>query len=201
MAGGSHAKGPTQAAAASMAAPRAGTSAFADAYRRHFHDCCRWLRAMGAPDAELEDLSQEVFLVVRRRIDEEPIENLAGWIYRIAFRTLSDHRRRAWWRNLVRRRGSLREVDAAASAEPGPDQVAAGREQARRAERLLDTLAPELRAAFVLFEVEGLSGLEIAALSGVPQKTVWTRLHRAREQLAARIEKEERRMMSKDVKR
>jgi DNA-directed RNA polymerase specialized sigma24 family protein len=61
------------------------------------------------------------------------------------------------------------------------------REQPRPAllDRALDQLPPELRTAFVLFEVENLSMLEIAELLGIPRGAVASRLGPAREQFQA----------------
>ena len=62
------------------------------------------------PSSDTEDLAQEIFLVVRRKLDRFDGGNLAGWLYRIAQLTVRDHRRRAWFKNLVLRR---RHVDLA----------------------------------------------------------------------------------------
>jgi DNA-directed RNA polymerase specialized sigma24 family protein len=48
-------------------------------------------------------------------------------------------------------------------------------------------MSDKRRETLVLFEVEGYSGQEIAALQGVPVKTVWTRLHHARKDLVAMV--------------
>jgi RNA polymerase sigma-70 factor (ECF subfamily) len=52
---------------------------------------------------------------------------------------------------------------------------------------LLARMSDKRRETLVLFEVEGYSGQEIAALQGVPVKTVWTRLHHARKDLVAMV--------------
>jgi DNA-directed RNA polymerase specialized sigma24 family protein len=49
------------------------------------------------------------------------------------------------------------------------------------------------RVAFVLFEVEGYTGEEIATLEGVPLNTIWTRLRRARKEAEANVERLRRR--------
>ena len=46
--------------------------------------------------------------------------------------------------------------------------------------RLLDELPEDERTALILFEIEGLSGEQIASLTGHRVGTVWVRLHRAR---------------------
>ena len=69
------------------------------------------------PSSDTEDLAQEIFLVVRRKLDRFDGGNLAGWLYRIAQLTVRDHRRRAWFKNLTLRR---RNVDLAKLADGAP---------------------------------------------------------------------------------
>ena len=71
---------------------------FEQVYVQWFHEVSRWARAFGGLDADLDDLTQEVFLVVRRKLPEFDGRNLSGWLYRIAQRTVRDYRRRAWFR-------------------------------------------------------------------------------------------------------
>ena len=52
--------------------------AFYDAW---FDDVSRWIRALGGLDADRDDIVQEVFLVVRRRLQAFDGANLAGWLY------------------------------------------------------------------------------------------------------------------------
>ena len=80
---------------------------FRDIYDRWFTDVVRWLYALGMPSSDTEDLAQEIFLVVRRKLDRFDGGNLAGWLYRIAQLTVRDHRRRAWFKNLVLRRRNI----------------------------------------------------------------------------------------------
>lgn len=147
-------------------------------YTEWFHEVSRWVRAFGGLDADLEDLVQEVFLVVRRKLHSFDGRNLPGWLYRIAQRTVSDYRRRAWFKRFFQPRRQLLEeiVDGA----PNPEVQAERRDALRLLTQIVAKLSPARRAAFVLFEIEGYSGDEIAALEGVPVKTVYTRLHYAR---------------------
>ena len=103
-----------------VAARRAATRRFRDIYDRWFDDVVKWLYALGMPSSETEDLAQEIFLVVRRKLDRFDGGNLAGWLYRIAQLTVRDHRRRAWFKNLTLRR---RNVDLARMemTTPGPE--------------------------------------------------------------------------------
>ena len=154
---------------------------FRDIYERWFGDVVKWLYALGIPSSETEDLAQEIFLVVRRKLDGFDGGNLAGWLYRIAQLTVRDHRRRAWFKNLVLRR---RNVDLARveMTTPGPEARYDDAERRRRFQALVAGMSEKLRTTFVLFEIEGYSGEEIARIQDVPLGTVWTRLHHARKE-------------------
>ena len=154
---------------------------FRDIYDRWFHDVVKWMFALGVPASDTEDLSQEVFLVVRRRLSEFDGGNLAGWLYRITQLTARDHRRRAWFKNLVvrRRETNLAELPHAAMT---PERRYEQEESRRNFQGLISRMSTKLRATFVLFEVEGYSGEEIAQIQDIPLGTVWTRLHHARKE-------------------
>jgi RNA polymerase sigma-70 factor (ECF subfamily) len=153
---------------------------FAATYEAWFDEVVKWIGALGMPDSEAEDLAQEVFLVVNRKLSTFDGRNEAGWLYRITELTVRDHRRRAWFRNLFRRRQHDVDIETVARVE-GIPALAREHEQDRAAlQRILAKMRPKLRATFVLFEIEGRSGEEIAAIQDIPRATVWTRLHSAR---------------------
>jgi len=145
----------------------------------------RWVRAFGGLDADLEDLTQEVFVVVRRKLATFDGANLAGWLYRIAQRTVADYRRRAWFRRALFR--PPQEPDPVQESASGPEADLEHKERCRLLVEILDQLSAKRRTAFVLFEIEGYSGEEIAALEGIPVNTVWTRLHHARKDFYAEV--------------
>lgn len=146
-------------------------------YRNYFVDVARWVRALGANDADIEDLTQEVFIVVRRKLDGFDGRNLPGFLYRITQRIVRDHRRSAWFRNLLVKQAPLADLVA-------PDSTGFNLIQERDRRRVLEgvllRMSEKRRTTFVLFELEGYSGEEIAQIQSLPVKTVWTRLHHAR---------------------
>jgi RNA polymerase sigma-70 factor, ECF subfamily len=163
---------------------------FEAVYGRWFHEVSRWVRALGGLDADLDDLTQEVFLVVRRKLPQFDGKNLRGWLYRIAQRTVRDYRQGAWFRRFFERRPERR-IDKESSVvrrRPlDPGEVFERREAERLLVGILDKMSETRRTAFILFEIEGYSGDEIAALEGVPVNTVWTRLHHARKDFLALV--------------
>ena len=74
---------------------------FEDIYERWFDEVSRWIRAMGGPQADREDLVQDVFLVVHRRLPDFDGQNVAGWLYQIARHRVRDFRRLLWVRHLL----------------------------------------------------------------------------------------------------
>jgi RNA polymerase sigma-70 factor (ECF subfamily) len=155
---------------------------FAAVYEAWFPTVCRWAAALGGPRADVEDVAQEVFLVVRRKLPDFDGENLGGWLYRITAGKVRDARRLAWVRHLF-----LGEAPGPDRREerPGPVELLERKDDERRLYRLLDRMSDKRRRALVLAELEGCSGEEIARLEGIPVATARTRLHHARREFVA----------------
>jgi len=177
---------PIEKYAASPAAPSDAAPdalSFEQIYTQRFHDVSRWARALGGLDADLDDITQEVFLVVQRKLPGFDGRNLGAWLYSIVRRQVSDYRRSAWMRRLFRRSSRA----AAENQQPlliheGPDpgEMFERRETQRLLAEMLNRMSAAQRTAFILFEIEEYSGEQIAELEGIPLNTVWTRLYHAR---------------------
>lgn len=158
------------------------TQELAQLYKTWFPRVCRWIRALGGPGIDAEDLAQEVFIVVQRKLGRFDRVNLAGWLYRIADLTVRDHRRRAW-----HRRRAPRSSDAAlgelAPSSDGPDEQLACKQRELYLCQLIRQLNPRWRDSLLLFDVAGLSGDEVSRLQGLPAATVRTHLSRARKEI------------------
>jgi RNA polymerase sigma-70 factor (ECF subfamily) len=162
---------------------------FEKVYDAWFDRVASWVAAMGGPPGDRDDLVQDVFLVVLRRLPSFDGENMAAWLYQITRHRVRDFRRLAWFKRLLFRDHSS--LEALGGMETSTDAVDL-HDQRRRLDHLLDALGEEQRAAFVLFEIEGLSGEEIASMQGVPVNTVWARIHTARKKLGERLTKLDR---------
>lgn len=162
-----------------------GQPEFEEIYQTWFHEVCRWSRALGGLNADVEDIAQEVFLVVQRKLVDFDGQHLRAWLYRITQRTVSDYRRRAWFRRVVRPIAGFSNqlVDPA----DGPREVVLKREVEVRVAEVLDKMSAVHRTAFILFEIEGYSGEEIAELEQISVATVYTRLHYARKDFFKQI--------------
>jgi RNA polymerase sigma-70 factor (ECF subfamily) len=159
-------------------APPSGTDAtLAAIYREHFPFVWRSLKALGFDASEAEDLAQDVFLVVRRRLpDFDPHRGgLRPWLYGITRRVGAQRRRSA-----VRAEQRLRLLPHP-TAVMSPEQNTAQIEAAGVVDRFMADLDDERRAVFVLSEIEGLSGTEISAALEVNRNTVYTRLRAIRQ--------------------
>ncbi len=164
-------------------------------YDEWFEEVGRWIRALGGAEADRDDIVQEVFLVVRRRLAAFDGANPAGWLYRITRRQVRDFRRRSWVKHIFTRR-RVEDPDVLQCGRGGPSAALERREDRRILLTILGKIREERRTTFVLFEIEGLSGEEIARIQSVPLNTVWTRLYHARKDfavLAARFREAQRR--------
>lgn len=174
----------------------AGSLTFGAIYTRWFDQVSQWIRAMGGPEADREDLVQDVFVVVHRRLPYFDGNNLPGWLYQIARRRVRDFRRLVWVKHLLF--GSVSLPDNLANEGASAVEILETRQKTALLERLLAKLNESERAALVLFEVEGYSGAEIAQIQGVPLNTVWARIHKARKKLRAWLAKIEQGMSVRD---
>lgn len=172
--------------AAALAAP-----SFREIYDQHAAFVWRVLRRLGVQPDDLEDVCQEVFLIVHRKLPEFGYRSkLSTWMYGIALRSASDHRRRAF-----RARELPGDVDAAAVDAIQHDSLA--HHQARAIlERILDGLDEDKRAVFVLYELEEIAMAEVAEIIGCPLQTAYSRLHAAR----AAVEAATARLLAREVR-
>ena len=155
-------------------------------------------RMLGRRD-EAEDLAQEVFVQVFKAIDQFRGESkLSTWIYRIAV-NLCKNRTKYLSRRHVGRQDdvdALAERATFASAKgvsvgevSRPDELVEGMQLEVVVKRAIAQIDPDFRTVLVLRDVEDLSYEEIAAITGLPDGTVKSRIHRGRVQLRALVEK------------
>jgi RNA polymerase sigma-70 factor (ECF subfamily) len=143
----------------------------------HFDVLWRFLRRLGISDGDTDDAAQEVVLVLARKLDQVAVGAERSFVLSTAFRVASGFKRQS------RRR---REVDDAglaelASPELGPEALAEKQRLRVVLQRVLDELPLELRAVFVLYELEEMTMAEIAQTLQLPAGTVASRLRRSRE--------------------
>jgi RNA polymerase sigma-70 factor (ECF subfamily) len=149
------------------------------------------LQRLGIHPSDLDDVAQDVFMIVHRRLDTfDRRARVTTWLFGICMRVAANYRRRRRWTREVLTGGADDDRPANLVAA---DDILVRREEQELAERALDRLDVAKRATFVMFEIESLSCLEIAELMNVPVGTVYSRLHGARRQLE--------RTLTRDLKR
>lgn len=172
---------PRQAQALSEPAALAAMSAaerVRDVVARDYAMVWRFLRRLGVPERDVDDLAQAVFARVLARAELIVPGAERAYLMKAAYHA-SFEGRRALGR--ARSRSSDVELDELRSAEPLPDESLVDRRQRELLDAALERLSPDLRAVFTLFELEELTFTEIAELLGIPRGTVASRLRRARE--------------------
>lgn len=163
-----------------------GPLTFDAVYQSHAETVARWAARLGGPGADVEDLTQEVFLVVNRRLAEFRHQSrVSTWLFSITARIVANDRRRrrvrAWWVRLVPRFDEV-----IASTGDTPVEHLEKRERRGQFYQALDALGERQRRALVLFELDELSIAQIAELMSMREGSVRVLLHRAR---AAFLEK------------
>lgn len=154
-------------------------------YREHFEFVWSVLRRLGVADADVEDASQDVFVVAHRRLAQfEGRAAVRTWLYSIAMRVAANRRRKH------ARRDALIHLHGVSSPMPDDLEELAARGEARAIlERLLDRLDEHKRVVFVLAELEELTVPAIADLVGENPRTIYSRLRAARAAVATDLER------------
>jgi RNA polymerase sigma-70 factor, ECF subfamily len=143
----------------------------------HLDFVWRSLRRFGVPAADVDDATQQVFLIVNEKLAKIQPGSERSFLVGVATRVAS-HARRAYNRREVAQQKlstNPREVGL------DPEQLTERLEARELLDRVLDAMPHDLRAVFVLFELEELSIDQVARLLAIPRGTVATRLRRARD--------------------
>jgi RNA polymerase sigma-70 factor (ECF subfamily) len=174
----------------SVARTRADTErTFRAMYDAHVDFVWRNLRRLGVAVSELEDKTQEVFVVAHRRLAtfEDRGHGPRAWLFQIALRVAADTRRH-------RRRHPEDPDDGVVldrqSIEPGQTRAIAQREALDTLDRALAQIDVGRRAVLVLHEIEEMTAPEIAETLSLPLNTVYSRLRAARIELERALGKE-----------
>jgi RNA polymerase sigma-70 factor, ECF subfamily len=153
-------------------------------FKAHHAFVWRILRHLGVAAADHEDVLQEVFVVVHRRLaDYREQDKMRAWLYAICTRVVRDQRRR-----IARRHEDLREAPEF-SHEASQAGSVADKQALSLAQRMLDTLPDKQRAVFLLYEIEQLSMPEVALALECPLPTAYARLRKARERVLSEVAK------------
>jgi RNA polymerase sigma-70 factor (ECF subfamily) len=160
-------------------------------FRVHFEDVYRIVRHLlgpSAPCADVDDVAQLVFIAIQKALPSFRGESKTStWIYGIASRVVLSQLRS--WRRQSRLKRAVEMERLRSVPARTPEQNISEREQALIVWSCLLRISPKKRVVYLLHEIEGLSGPEIAEALHLPEGTVWTRLYHARRELAGMLEK------------
>lgn len=153
-----------------------------DLVRAHVGFVWRSLRRLGLSPEDADDATQRVLLVFAQKLNQVTPGCERAYLFRTAMRVASKAHRSAQRRPAA----PLYDADAHPHRTPDPELLLELRRAREDLDAVLDEMPLELRAAFVLFEIEGCSQPEIAEALGIPKGTVASRLRRARTDFAHR---------------
>jgi RNA polymerase sigma-70 factor (ECF subfamily) len=160
-------------------------------FKEHAAYVWRVLRRLGVHESDIEDVCQEVFLVIHRKLAGfEGRSSVRTWVYGICVRVAADYRKRA-----SRRKETVTESPPEQASASDPHGEAAGRQARALLDRIMSELDDDKRAVFVLYEIEELKMSDVAEAVGCPVQTAYSRLHAARdhvEKAATRLAAERR---------
>lgn len=159
-------------------------------FREHAPDVHRIVARLlgpGASSADIEDLVQQVFIAVHGALPRFRGDSKATtWLYGITTRTVLTHLRgRRRHRRMVEALESMAQVLPPKNVDM--ETEVAHRQSLQTVWRALMQIKAKKRVVYVLYEVEGLSGKEIAAALQIKEATVHTRLYHARRELDAAL--------------
>lgn len=150
-------------------------TALASLYREMERPLYRFILSRLNDPFESADLLQDVFMDVwRSAASFEGRSKVQTWIFGIAYRKVIDlHRKRA-------RQDVTDELPEQVDDGPGAEAYLIAAQEAEHVRRCLDTLSGDHRAAISLAFYEDMSYAEIAAIQGVPEGTIKTRIFHAK---------------------
>ncbi len=151
-------------------------------YRDHFTFVWRTLRRFGVREAALEDAAQEVFLIAYRKAGAwHEWSSPRAWLFGVARRVAHDQRRS--------HDRHERKLALVVELPPprGADQSLEDRRRLELVAAAITKLSPERSAVYVLAELEDMSAPEIAQALDINLNTVYSRLRRARQDVAEQL--------------
>ena len=163
--------------------------AFAHLYEAHAGEVERWVRRLAGPNADVEDLMHDVFVVaLRKRAEFRGDAKLSTWLFAITQRIVRKRRFRAKLRGFLDFRHQ-KESEAAAAPLPTPLEELERRRDHVRLYAALDRLGEKYRSVIILCDIEGMPAAEAGLLLGLSSNAIWVRVHRGRALLLEQLQR------------
>lgn len=171
---------PPQSAEVPARAGAVGVPAFGDVYAKYFPFVWRNVLRLGVPRSATDDVTQEVFIVVHRKLATfEGRSALGTWIYTILRRVVRDYLRSPT-RTMASSTVDLESFSNTLAASV--EQPLAQEQALAMVQQILTSMDEEKREVFVLAELEQMTAPEIAEMTGMNLNTIYARLRSARQQ-------------------
>jgi RNA polymerase sigma-70 factor, ECF subfamily len=168
---------PLDSEAVAAAPPASRPVPFEQLVGDHLDFVWRSLRRFGVPGADVDDATQQVFMIANQKLDKIRPGSERAFLVGVATRVASHARR-----SLHRREAAELNLSSNPRASiPDPEELTERLEARELLDRVLDAMPLDLRSVFVLFELEELSVDQISRALVLPRGTVATRLRRARD--------------------
>lgn len=148
-------------------------------YRQHRAFVWGSLSRLGVRAEDLEDVLQDVFVAVHRRLPEfDPARaSLRTWLFSICRGFASNYRRSSKTRQEAVAQSAVEPLHA---DDVSPEEAAARAQAKARLDSILAEMSFEKRITFLMYEVDRMSTEDIAEILGIERGTVFSRLHAAR---------------------
>ena len=157
-------------------------------FDRHAVDVRSFVARLGIGAGDVDDLTQTTFMLVREAASSFHGQGSGrAWLFGLAANVVRRHRR-SFARMATR--VAAWALEPRADTTPTPERASDVRERAALAGRALTRLSAKKREVFVMIVMEDVTAEDVAGALGIPIGTVWTRLHHARRELRAYLEKE-----------
>jgi RNA polymerase sigma-70 factor (ECF subfamily) len=148
-----------------------------DAFQGDLDYVHRALRRLGAAPSEIDDLTQDVFVALRRAWHNyDPGRPIRPYLFGIAFRIASTHQRKR------RREMSLGPADPV-DLGPNPHELLQSKQARAVVLAALEQIALPRRAVLVMFDLDDVPMIDVAAALEIPLFTAYSRLRKARREL------------------
>ncbi len=174
-----------------MTAPIRQQHTFREVYLAHFDYVWSTLRRLGVREQDAQDWAQKVFLSAYMKLGSfEERASLRSWLFRSCINAAGDYRRAApIRRELATEPAAIEAFSRSAEQGQEEEEEEEARKRLSAAEAVLDKLPEHQRLVFILFELEEMSGAEIAELLEISVGTVRSRLRLAREHFLREVKR------------
>lgn len=165
--------------------PLPDVGSFPILYEEYFPLVWRTARRLGVPDAFLDDVCQEVFLAIHRRLPYfTGRSSVRTWVFGFILNIVQVHHRSQRRKSVSHRAvGEILDPDTLMdNAQASADERLRSAEAVRFAHQALEEIPDDKRVVFVMAELESMSATEIAKALELNVNTVYARLRAARRQ-------------------